>query len=328
MISDKSLEKSDLLYLYLKEAIILKEWSFDTDRATGGAPITQGQQEKLNKAIKEKYVSGDYKLSNQEKRILNLCKLIISILDPTPISAGFEIKNALNVYNEKSTYINFIKLLWASTALIPVLGKLDKIKKTITSISHLQKFEKACKAIGNAHNTVDLYSAYLEDESLKKNLEDTKKAVKNSKNKNLIKSINNIDKKINKANRAKIIKQANIALDNKIEEKTPSKKEIDNEKTSKSKSTSVKQSISNDLKKSIPENLIDNHKKSITLYRTKKKKIPYIKSVRNMKKIISRYVKDKKAVNKIVHQNNWKRSNEKIINRIIRRTEYFAAKKA
>ena len=194
--------------------------------------------------------------------------------------------------------------------------------------SEATKFEKACKAIGNAHNTVDLYSAYLEDESLKKNLEDTKKAVKNSKNKNLIKSINNIDKKINKANRAKIIKQANIALDNKIEEKTPSKKEIDNEKTSKSKSTSVKQSISNDLKKSIPENLIDNHKKSITLYRTKKKKIPYIKSVRNMKKIISRYVKDKKAVNKIVHQNNWKRSNEKIINRIIRRTEYFAAKKA
>ena len=51
------------------------------------------------------------RMQYSEQRILDFCKLLASIFDPTPISAGFEIKEALKVYTSRPTYINFLKLI-------------------------------------------------------------------------------------------------------------------------------------------------------------------------------------------------------------------------
>jgi len=310
------ISNEDLLLQYLKESIML-----ESPLAALGyekkSPVAANLQ--LIKKIKKIYYN-PAELTDNQKRLLNLISTLMQLLDPTGLSSIPDVTHAFKEYKKKKTYMNLLNLVWSASSLIPVLGKVNKLGNTM---------QKSIKALGALHDVETICNGLIIDRKLQNHIEGIKKSKSNDKIK---KDFENLAQKIEKHKKyVKVLKSNPVFTQEKIKTYTEKVKSNQNKSKTleKSKLTSKEtNSIKSYLKNKITDDLIKNHIKSIDLYRTKKKKTPYIKSANNMKKIISKYVKNKNAVNKIVHQNNWKRSNEKIINRIIKRTEYFAAKYA
>lgn len=350
MLYSNSKNETYLLRKYLKE--------FNAVTSVGIKAMQPGQIEKetnlnieLLKKIKEIYYNPEKMLTEEQQRLLNLIKTVLQLLDPTSLSSLPDVEEAYENYRKKKTYINFLKLAWSASALIPVVGKFTKLGT---------KMGSGIKVLTAMQGIETIYKGYDKDAAIRSEIKKVK-TIKNNKElgklKKLQKDFEILDKKIHKT--LKVVKQLPaepVFAKEKIKVYAKKiKSQSSKSKKSNTRSITVKEkNIDTRELALLLKNSVKNHKESIKRYRLAKQtynlpvsdskmsdtfageqkpkrkqnlmkaKRNYYKTANILIKIIKNYIDDEKIVRKIVHQNNWKRSSVRIIKRIVKRTSHYA----